>query len=386
MTIALRGMTWSHPRGYDPLVAASMAWKARTGVEIAWDKRSLQDFESFPVEELAARYDFIVIDHPHVGRVTAENCLLPLDGPGHAAERAAIAAGSVGPSYASYAWRGRQWALPIDAATQVQAYRPDRLGAPVKRWVELMALAEAGRVAIPLRPPHSLMVFYTLAAHSGSPCHTDAAPLIERTAGAALIERLRELVARVDSACLALDPIDVLERMAAEDFRDRLRPADLRLCPLRARGLSRAPDRLRRHAGRRRARAQRLDARRNGNCRFIADRPSHGGARLRLFPRRRRNPARPLRTLGWTAGACRRLDGRRRQSRRPRFLSRHPSDARRAPGCARVTTAICRFNTPRRLRSTKRSRTIRPPARWSIGSTRSSRGAFASRREPLAHV
>ncbi len=216
-TIALRGMTWSHPRGYDPMVAASRAWKAQTGAEIVWDKRSLQDFESFPVEELAARFDLIVIDHPHVGQITAENCLLPLDGAGRAAERAAIAAGSVGPSYASYAWRARQWAFPIDAATQVQAYRPDRLGAPIRRWVEVMALAAAGRVAVPLRPPHSLMVFYTLAAHSGSPCHIDAAPLVERAAGAALIERMRELVARIDPACLALDPIDVLERLAAED-------------------------------------------------------------------------------------------------------------------------------------------------------------------------
>ncbi len=217
MTIALRGMTWSHRRGYDPMVAASIAWKARTGIEIVWDKRSLQDFESFPVEELAACYDLIVIDHPHVGQITAENCLLPLDGPVRAAERAAIAAGSVGPSYASYVWRGRHWAFPIDAATQVQAYRADRLGAPIRRWAEVTALAAAGRVAIPLRPPHSLMVFYTLAAHAGSPCHTDAAPLIARAAGAELIERMRELVARVDPACLGMDPIDVFELMAGAD-------------------------------------------------------------------------------------------------------------------------------------------------------------------------
>jgi hypothetical protein len=45
MTIALRGMAWSHPRGFDPFVAASKARTAQTGVEILWDKRSLQDFE-----------------------------------------------------------------------------------------------------------------------------------------------------------------------------------------------------------------------------------------------------------------------------------------------------------------------------------------------------
>jgi multiple sugar transport system substrate-binding protein len=214
---ALRGMTWSHPRGYDPMVAASAAWKAKGGVDIIWDKRSLQDFESYPVEELAARYDLIVIDHPHVGQITRENCLLPLDAPGREAARAAIAAGSVGPSYASYAWRGAQWAFPIDAATQVQAYRPDRLGGPARSWDDVMALARAGRVAVPLRPPHSLMTFYTLAAHMGSPCATEAAPLIEPKAGAAVVARMRQLAAGVDPACLTMDPIDVFERMARED-------------------------------------------------------------------------------------------------------------------------------------------------------------------------
>ena len=52
----LRGMTWSHPRGYDPMVATAAEWKQRTGVEIVWDKRSLQDFESFPVEDLARQF------------------------------------------------------------------------------------------------------------------------------------------------------------------------------------------------------------------------------------------------------------------------------------------------------------------------------------------
>ncbi|MBI4047121.1 MAG: carbohydrate ABC transporter substrate-binding protein, partial [Devosia nanyangense] len=56
MSVTLKGMTWSHPRGYDPMVATSRQWQVETGVEIAWDKRSLQDFESFPVEELAREY------------------------------------------------------------------------------------------------------------------------------------------------------------------------------------------------------------------------------------------------------------------------------------------------------------------------------------------
>ncbi len=213
----LRGMTWSHPRGYDPMVACSELWRARGGVAIDWDRRSLQDFETFPVEELARSYDLIVIDHPHVGQITAEGCLLPLDTPERAADLAALAAASVGRSFASYAWAGRQWALPIDAAAQVQAWRPDRLDAPPASWAEALALAREGRVLLPLRPPHSLMVFYTLAANLGRACGVDPGELVERETGIAVFEAIREMAGLVGPECLAMDPIAVSERMAAAD-------------------------------------------------------------------------------------------------------------------------------------------------------------------------
>ena len=62
MTV-LNGMTWDHPRGYAPLVEGSRRWKELSGVEIHWDRRSLQDFEAFPVAELARQYDLMIIDH-----------------------------------------------------------------------------------------------------------------------------------------------------------------------------------------------------------------------------------------------------------------------------------------------------------------------------------
>jgi len=217
MSIKLRGMTWSHPRGYDPMVAVSALWKDSTGVEIAWDKRSLQDFESFPVEDLAARYDFIVIDHPHVGQITHEKCLLPLDVAGRGIERAALRAGSIGQSYDSYTWQGHQWAFPIDAASQVQAWRPDRLAGPVRRWDEVFDLARQGRVAIPLRPPHSLMCFYTLAAHIGAPCHLDGSSLIAPKTGVAVLERLKQFAAMAGRSNFEKDPIAVLDDMGLPD-------------------------------------------------------------------------------------------------------------------------------------------------------------------------
>jgi multiple sugar transport system substrate-binding protein len=216
----LKGMTWSHPRGYDPMVACSSLWQQRTGIAIEWDKRSLQDFESFPVEELARAYDLIVIDHPHVGQITAESCLAPLDVAGREAERTAVASGSVGQSYPSYSWQGRQWAFPIDAASQVQAWRPDALDAPPARWSEVLDLARQGRVLLPLRPPHVLMVFYTLAGNLGHPCSTDPSrDLIDSETGSQVFEAMREIAALVEPACFEMDPIAVSERMAAADSK-----------------------------------------------------------------------------------------------------------------------------------------------------------------------
>lgn len=210
----LKGMTWSHPRGFDPMVACSTIWAEKTGVQITWEKRSLQDFESYPVEDLAREFDLIVIDHPHVGQIADEGCLAPLDG-ARVADLTALAAGSVGQSFASYNWRGRQWAFPIDAATQVLAWRGDLLPAPPQSWAEVLMLARAGQVMLPLRPPHSLMTFYTMAANLGAPCQMGGDDFVDPKIGAQVWEMLREITALVDPACLTMDPIAVFEAMAA---------------------------------------------------------------------------------------------------------------------------------------------------------------------------
>ncbi|MDT6940063.1 extracellular solute-binding protein [Brucella pseudogrignonensis] len=215
-TIKLKGMTWSHPRGYDPMVAGAEQWLADTGVEIEWEKRSLQDFETFPVEELARNFDMIVIDHPHVGQITKEGCLLPLDVAGRETELKKLADGSVGQSFPSYNWQGRQWAFPLDAATQVQAWRPDLMDNPATSWGEVLRLARAGKVLLPLRSPHSLMCFYTLVANAGTPCSVEG-ELISVEDGSQAFEQLREIASLVKPECFGMDPIAVFEEMAKSD-------------------------------------------------------------------------------------------------------------------------------------------------------------------------
>lgn len=210
----LKGMTWNHPRGFDPLLAASRAWEEAQGVAIAWDARSLQDFEAYPLEDLAARYDLIVIDHPHVGGIVDAGCLVPFQ---EGAALAGIAAGSVGASFPSYRYAGGQWAVPIDTATQVQAWVPGRIAGPVEDWDALLALAQEGRVACPLRPPHALMTLFTLCGQLGASPDSDGATLFDATVGTEAWRRLATLGAAIGDEARAQDPIAVLDAMGAAD-------------------------------------------------------------------------------------------------------------------------------------------------------------------------
>jgi multiple sugar transport system substrate-binding protein len=205
---SLKGMTWNHPRGYDPMVATALEWEQRGGMAIHWDKRSLQDFESFPVEELARQYDLIVIDHPHVGQVTAEGSLAPLD---------PLADAFIGGSYPSYAYDGQQWAYPIDAAAQVMAYRADLLPEPPATWDEVVHLAYAGQVVLPMLAPHSLMTFYTMCANAGFACNTEQGDLIEPSIGVEAIEQIRRVTSLIEPSNFAMDPIAASEAMARSD-------------------------------------------------------------------------------------------------------------------------------------------------------------------------
>jgi multiple sugar transport system substrate-binding protein len=219
MAIQLRGMTWDHPRGFDPMVATSASFAAlHPKVRIEWEKRSLKGFEDHPLDELAREFDLIVIDHPHVGLVSRLGCLAPLDGGGHDAELAGLAGQSVGPSHRSYFYGGHQWGLAIDAATQVASYRPDLISVPPSTWGELIELARAGRVLWPIRPVDALMSLLTLCANRGTPWASDEthepppADVIET-----VLDTLAALARLVPKQCLELNPPKTYDLLASAD-------------------------------------------------------------------------------------------------------------------------------------------------------------------------
>ncbi|MBU5442564.1 extracellular solute-binding protein [Paenibacillus sp. MSJ-34] len=222
--IALKGMTWDHERGYDPLLRTTERFAAHyPDVTIHWDRRSLKDFGDYPVDALAQEYDLLMIDHPHVGICSANGVLVPLDDWIPADYLADQSEGSVGPSHRSYQWGGRQWALAVDAAAQVSSYRPDLLqGYKLpSTWTEVRKLADAlpsGRkIGWPLCPTDAMCSFLSLCANIGGASFFDEAAGIPRTTGEAALAFLDGMLPLLHECSLASNPIQMYDRMSSTD-------------------------------------------------------------------------------------------------------------------------------------------------------------------------
>ncbi|WP_134682137.1 carbohydrate ABC transporter substrate-binding protein [Paracoccus ravus] len=217
-----RGLTWDHPRGRHALEAA-----AARGGPISWDAQPLEGFESAPIGELCARYDLVVLDHPHLGEALALGCLRPLDEVFAPEDLAAIAARAIGPSMESYVMAGRPWALPLDAATQVMARRSDLVGAAPRTWDEVSDLSRrTGKVALSLAGPHAFLSFLSVVqAIEPQLDLRDGDRWVGDATASRAIALLAGLAARSPASVAALNPIGILEHMS--DGND-----DVALCPL----------------------------------------------------------------------------------------------------------------------------------------------------------
>ncbi|GLZ00741.1 extracellular solute-binding protein [Actinoplanes sp. NBRC 103695] len=154
MSDDLRGITWDHPRGYAPLRAF--------GGGVSWDVRPVEDFEARPLRELAAGYDLMVIDHPGLGAAIADGALLALNELFAPSELARWRTATVGRTWESYTMGGRQWALPIDASTQVSVYRPDRVDRVPERWADVAGAVRTVPSALCLGGPHAMLMWLSM--------------------------------------------------------------------------------------------------------------------------------------------------------------------------------------------------------------------------------
>jgi len=220
--MSLKGITWNHSRGFLPMVATAQRFsELHPDVQITWEKRSLQQFADFSIQELAERFDLLVIDHPWAGFAAKTKSIIPLDNYLPEAYLIDQQKNSVGTSYESYHYDGHLWALPIDAATPVAASRPDLLAKKGLRLPEsfedLMALANLGLVAFAGIPIDVLMNFYTLCCSLGEdPCQNDD-HVVSNETGIQALQLYRRLASKMDPANFNRNPIQVYEAMTQTD-------------------------------------------------------------------------------------------------------------------------------------------------------------------------
>lgn len=215
MITKLWGMTWDHPRGLDSLTSADEAVTKLTGISIDWTARSLLAFGDQPLTEFYQEFDLIILDHPHVPDAVVGNTIIPFDDLLTAEELLYLSSSSVGPSHDSYIYREKQWALAIDAAAQVSAYRPDLIGTPPKLWDEVLDIGKEGKLLWPYKPVDAFCSFATLMAQFGAPlCSTNN--FIEKPFAERALNFMIELSRMVPAFCATSNPIDIAERLSED--------------------------------------------------------------------------------------------------------------------------------------------------------------------------
>ncbi|WJH33146.1 extracellular solute-binding protein [Paenibacillus sp. CC-CFT747] len=222
MPIQLKGITWNHTRGYVPMVATAQRFMEKhPGVEITWEKRSLQEFADAPIQTLIERYDLLVIDHPWAGFAAEHGALVDLAEHLPAEYLADQAAHSVGASHESYRLNGRQTALAIDAATPVASRRHDLMQQAGQEAPdtseELLTLARTGRVVLPGIPIDSLMNFYMFCATLGEAPFREKEQVVGKETARQALEMYRELVSLCTKRIFGWNPIAVYEAMTSTD-------------------------------------------------------------------------------------------------------------------------------------------------------------------------
>lgn len=221
MTI-LKGITWNHTRGLLPMVATAQRFtELHPNIEITWEKRSLQEFADASIEDLAKRFDLLVIDHPWTGFGAHTNAILPLSDHLSAEYIKDQELNTVGRSYESYVFSNKLWALPIDAATPVAAARLDILekkGLKVPQtYDDLLALAKKGLVAFAGIPVDVLMSFYQYCCSLGEAPFQSEEKVISTETGKKALQMFRELAQLIDPANFNRNPIQVYEAMVNSD-------------------------------------------------------------------------------------------------------------------------------------------------------------------------
>ena len=220
--LELTGIAWDHSRALPPLVATAQRYEElHPGVRIRWQKRSLHEFGHMPVDELAQKFDLIVIDHPWAGFCFARDLVHDLAPRLTPVQVQDMENHTVGPCWESYLYEKQLLAIPIDAATPTPSYRPDLLARQGRTfpetWQELLSLADAGLAVMPGFSADLFLNCCTLVEALGGRIAENPESICGETAGRHAMEMLRRLSEKMTPEIFTWNPIAIAERMTRSD-------------------------------------------------------------------------------------------------------------------------------------------------------------------------
>ena len=214
--IELKGMTWDHVRGHDCLVHSNDLLIHKCGISVTWDARSLLAFGDQHISEFYNDYDLMIIDNPHVPDAVHADAVIAFEDLVTPAQLDLLEATSVGASHDSYLYKGKHWALAIDTAAQVSAFRPDMADRSPVFWYEVFELAKQKQLLWAHKPVDAFSTFATLMAQKDAPLEGNV-HFINQEMALEVLEFMVELASLVPDFCATSNPIDIAEALSSGD-------------------------------------------------------------------------------------------------------------------------------------------------------------------------
>jgi multiple sugar transport system substrate-binding protein len=180
-------------------------------VEIRWKEPSRNSRTS---RSATLDYDLLIIHHTRLGARARTACCHWWYLPAEYLNDQAL--NSAGQSHNSYNYKGKQWALAIDAATPAASYRKDLAG-PSQILGGCAGTRESRKSRVPAIPIDLLMNFYTFCIAQGNEPFTSDEEVIDEATGVKAINSMKELWSLVDREMFTCNPIAVAERMSTSD-------------------------------------------------------------------------------------------------------------------------------------------------------------------------
>lgn len=191
-------------------------------VELRWEKRSLRHFGEGSLAELARDYDLVLLDHPFIGDIARQKLFLSMEELAEPALLRDLAVSSVAGCLSHYQWENRHYALPVDAACQLSAYRADLLAArdiAVPATIdEVLELAtNTGQVGLPLAPMGLWCSFLSLCRIKGARLFAEGDGIAPPDIAASALQTLHRLHDLAPAWMREAYPTTVLNRMSSTD-------------------------------------------------------------------------------------------------------------------------------------------------------------------------